>query len=290
MGNSSSMLAPYKTGTQRKRSHRSSLEAQGKLYSEPLMGYEIVNVPRDRFSSLLVDEMDQFKNRRVFTINPHSFCISKVDREFKDALHDAEFVIPDGTGIALASIVLGQTITKRITGTDIFMELSQKLNDKNQNSKFAFFGSTENTLGLIKDKFTKEFPNVKISTMISPPYRKITEEENEAFCNEINKSGADVLWVSLTAPKQEKWIHNNIHRLNVKIVVPIGAAFDFYAGTVKRSSLMWRRLGLEWLPRLILEPHRLWKRNFISTPTFLFILLKEKLKKMLFKKKKKHKS
>ena len=92
----------------------------------------------------------------------------------------------------------------------------------------------------------------------------------------VNKCKPDILFVGMTAPKQEKWVHTNNTFLDVKVITCIGAVFDFYAGTVKRSSPFWIKLGLEWLPRLLREPKRLWKRNFVSTPLFLWDLLKAK--------------
>lgn len=102
--------------------------------------------------------------------------------------------------------------------------------------------------------------------------------ELEAMIAAINQASPDILWVGMTAPKQEKWIHQNLHRLDVRFVAAIGAVFDFYTGRVKRSHPIFQRLGLEWLPRLVQEPRRLWRRMFVSAPIFLWHVVREKLK------------
>ncbi len=93
----------------------------------------------------------------------------------------------------------------------------------------------------------------------------------------VNSGRADVLWVGMSAPKQEKWVHRNRHRLNVKVIGAIGAVFDFYAGTQKRSPEWALRTGLEWLPRLLWEPRRLWRRTLISAPVFLWLVVRERM-------------
>ena len=103
------------------------------------------------------------------------------------------------------------------------------------------------------------------------PRRK---DEIDEMINRINNANADVLWVGLSAPKQEKWIYNNKNFLNVKFAAGVGAVFDFYAGNIKRSPKIFQLLWLEWLPRLIQQPIRLWRRNFVSTPKFILVIFK----------------
>ena len=142
-------------------------------------------------------------------------------------------------------------------------------------------GSSNNTLNKIKEKIKHEFPNIKIS-IYSPPYKdKFSEEENNNIIDAINKVKPDVLFIGMTAPKQEKWLHENHKKLDFKIATSIGAVFDFYSGIIKRPSKFWIDLHLEWLPRFLNEPKRLWKRNLVSTPLFLIDMLIFKLKNAL---------
>jgi N-acetylglucosaminyldiphosphoundecaprenol N-acetyl-beta-D-mannosaminyltransferase len=141
-----------------------------------------------------------------------------------------------------------------------------------------FLGATEETLDLIGAHMAMDYPNVKVAGMYSPPFKaRYSSAENEEMINAINTVAPDVLWVGMTAPKQEKWIYANRTRLCVKFAGAIGAVFDFYAGRVQRSHPLFQRLGLEWLPRLIQQPRRLWRRTFVSAPVFVLHVLQQRL-------------
>jgi len=218
----------------------------------------------------------------VNTINPHSYCVAKKDMVFKEALQQSDFLLPDGVGIVLAAKVLkGQKIEK-IAGYDVFLNLMQQLNEIG--GKCFFLGAAPETLELIKERAAKDFPNVKVHSY-SPPYKvEFTREESKQMWEEVNAVQPDVLFVGMTAPKQEKWVHKYKHQLDTNIICSIGAVFDFYAGTVKRPSQFWIKLGLEWLPRFLKEPKRLAERNLVSTPKFVFEVIKEKFKNQQDKK------
>lgn len=210
--------------------------------------------------------------RWLACLNPHSFVSAQDEPHFAEALHDADWLIPDGSGIVLAAKILGKRTRERITGSDIFWGLQETLNRSGGNSVF-FLGSTEETLSSIRTKTSQDFPHIKVAGTYSPPYKtEFDEADNRLMIEAINSSGADVLWVGMTAPKQEKWIYQNRDKLNVKFAGAIGAVFDFYSGRIKRSHAVFQKLGLEWLPRLLREPVRLWRRNFVSTPRFLLTL------------------
>jgi N-acetylglucosaminyldiphosphoundecaprenol N-acetyl-beta-D-mannosaminyltransferase len=134
-----------------------------------------------------------------------------------------------------------------------------------------FLGSTTETLEAIRARMASDFPSIRVVGVYSPPFRpEFTAEDNDRMIEAVNASGADVLWVGLTAPKQEKWIHRHRGRLAVNFAGPIGAAFDFYVGNIKRAGPFWQDLGLEWLPRLLQEPRRLWRRSLVSAPRFFY--------------------
>ena len=140
----------------------------------------------------------------------------------------------------------------------------------NSNNGTCFFlGASEHTLALIKSRASTEFPNVTIGSY-SPPYKpNFSIEDSAEMCSKVNALQPEVLFVGMTAPKQEKWMHENKDQLNAQILCSIGAVFDFYAGTVDRPSQFWINLGLEWLPRFLKEPKRLAQRNLVSTPKFI---------------------
>jgi N-acetylglucosaminyldiphosphoundecaprenol N-acetyl-beta-D-mannosaminyltransferase len=199
------------------------------------------------------------------------------DPAFQAALLDSDFLTADGIGVVYVSRLTGGKIGRRTTGMDVFVSLTQAMNDRGNMSCY-FLGSTEETLQKIRNRMAVEFPQVKVSGTYSPPFKPEFEpHDTDDMIERINVSRADVLWVGLTAPKQEKWIYSNRHRLDVAFAGPIGAAFDFYAGNIKRASPTLQKLGLEWLPRLVQEPRRLWKRSVISAPSFFVRSLRYRL-------------
>ena len=213
----------------------------------------------------------------VACANPHSLVIASKDPLFHKALRSADILLPDGSGIVLAARLLKQPIHGKIAGYDFFYSLTQGLNARG-GSRYFFLGSTEYVLVKIEERLKLEFPKINVCGTYSPPFKKdFDEKDTRAMIRAINESNPDVLWVGMTAPKQEKWIYANKERLNVKVIGAIGAVFDFYAGTKKRSSEIWIKLGLEWLPRFLREPRRLWERNLKSTPIFLYWVLREKI-------------
>jgi len=211
----------------------------------------------------------------INTINPHSYCEAKKDEVFSDALRNCDVLLPDGSGIVLAAKVLNGKRIKKIAGADLHQFLLKNANRKSQ--KVFYLGSEVSTLRLIQKRINNEFPNIEVESF-SPPYKeKFSDQETATMLSEIKKFQPDILFVGMTAPKQEKWVFMNQAKIKVHTIASIGAVFDFYAGTVKRSGPIWIKLGLEWLPRLVKDPKRLWRRNFISTPLFLLDLIKAKI-------------
>ena len=155
---------------------------------------------------------------------------------------------------------------------------------KIQNSKFRerpltvmFMGSSQKVLDLIVKRAAEVYPHLKIVTY-SPPYKpEFSEEDNKAIVEAISAADPDLLWIGMTAPKQEKWTYSHWDELNIHCHVgTIGAVFDFFAGTVERAPIWWQRHGLEWLYRLLKEPKRMWRRYIIGNTLFLWNMVKEK--------------
>ncbi|OPL16303.1 MAG: hypothetical protein AVO38_08100 [delta proteobacterium ML8_D] len=246
-----------------------------------LFGYRISN------RGLEIDLSSVFQainaRRKTFYMacaNPHSLIIASKDKIFQESLKKADILIPDGTGIIIAAKILGLPCTKKIAGIDFFLGLSRKAN-RGKKIRYFFLGSSEKVLELIKVRIKRDFPAIEVCGTYSPPFKsEFSQRDNLAMINAINNARPDVLWVGMTAPKQEKWIYKNKSKLQVPFIGAIGAVFDFYAGTKKRSSDFWINIGLEWLPRFLKEPRRLWERNLKSTPIFLGWIIKEKIKQI----------
>lgn len=212
--------------------------------------------------------------------NPHSLVVASQDSVFSKSLKEADLLLPDGTGIVIAARTLGLPIQERVAGFEFFQGLSISL-AKEGGARYFFLGSSDHVLKLITEKLNLEFPEIIICGTLSPPFKpEFSDEENAAMVTAINAARPDVLWVGMTAPKQEKWIYANRDKLEVPFIGAIGAVFDFYAGTKQRSSGFWQRIGMEWLLRFLREPRRLWERNMKSTPIFLFWIIRKKVKRV----------
>jgi N-acetylglucosaminyldiphosphoundecaprenol N-acetyl-beta-D-mannosaminyltransferase len=205
----------------------------------------------------------------INTINAHSFNVTKTDYEFDLALRKCDVLLPDGIGIVLASRLVSGHKLKKIAGYDLFECLMSELEQRR--GSCLFFGSTPITLAKIMERARGEYPNVKVKCYSPPFVDEFTSEENQRNLTEIGK--VDVLFVAMTAPKQEKWVYENVEVIDAKIVCSIGAVFDFYARTVPRPNRFFIDLGLEWLGRIISEPKRFGLRYAKAIPLFIFNIM-----------------
>lgn len=237
-----------------------------------------------RLKSLpIIRSMDELKalpegKLLINTINAHSYNTAQKDKLFAEALINGDALIPDGASIVKACkwIDAQSKPKERIAGWDLFSMEMERLNAKG--GKCFFMGSSEKVLELVKRRAEVDYSNITVETY-SPPYKpEFTTEENKAIIDSINQANPDLLWIGMTAPKQEKWAYEHWHELNIHCHTgTIGAVFDFFAGTVKRAPLWWQKHSLEWLYRLIKEPRRMWRRYIIGNALFLWnISTKEK--------------
>lgn len=212
----------------------------------------------------------------INTINAHSYNVALKDPLFQEALLKSGALIPDGASMILAFKFLRGEKIERTAGWDLFQYEMNRLNAKG--GVCFFLGSSEKTLALVRKKAKLVFPNIKVETY-SPPYKpEFTLEENQAMIKVVNEANPDLLWIGMTAPKQEKWAYAHFKDLDVHCHIgTIGAVFDFFAGTVERAPLWWQSHGLEWLYRLLKEPKRMWRRYIIGNTLFLGNILKEKI-------------
>lgn len=214
----------------------------------------------------------------INTINAFSYDNARKDLLFSEALQKGDVLIPDGISIVKACRFLNAKSQpkERIAGWDLFVYEMEKLN--RVGGKVMFLGSSDAVLNLIRHRVAEKYPKIEVDTY-SPPYKpEFSDEDNEAMISAINHSNPDLLWIGMTAPKQEKWAYTHLNRLDVHCHIgTIGAVFDFFAGTVKRAPERWQRAGLEWLYRLLSEPRRMWRRYFIGNAKFIYYIMVEKI-------------
>ena len=214
----------------------------------------------------------------INTINAFSYDNARKDVLFSEALQKGDVLIPDGISIVKACRFLNAKSQpkERIAGWDLFVYEMEKLN--RVGGKVMFLGSSDAVLNLIRQRVAEKYPKIEVDTY-SPPYKPVfSDEENEAMISAINHSNPDLLWIGMTAPKQEKWAYTHLDRLDVDCGMgTIGALFDFFGVTVKRAPGRWQRVGMEWLYRLLSEPRRMWRRYFIGNAKFIYYIMLEKI-------------
>lgn len=229
----------------------------------------------------IVEGMDELKalpegKLLINTINAHSYNTALKDELFAEALMKGDALIPDGASIVKACkwLKAKSRPKERIAGWDLFAYEMDRLNKRG--GKCMFMGSSEKVLTLVRERAATDYPNMEVVTY-SPPYKpEFAAEDNRAIIEAINAANPDLLWIGMTAPKQEKWTYSHWNELEIHCHVgTIGAVFDFFAGTAKRAPLWWQRHSLEWLYRLMMEPKRMWRRYIIGNALFLWNIMRE---------------
>ena len=218
----------------------------------------------------------------VNTINAHSYNTARKDKLFAEALTKGDVLIPDGVSIVKAcKWIKAKSLPKeRIAGWDLFSFEMSRLEERAKCETLCktvmFMGSSQRVLDLIVKRAAEVYPHLKVVTY-SPPYKpEFSDEDNKAIIDAINAANPDLLWIGMTAPKQEKWTYSHWDELDIHCHVgTIGAVFDFFAGTVERAPMWWQQHGLEWLYRLLKEPKRMWRRYIIGNALFLWNMMKE---------------
>jgi N-acetylglucosaminyldiphosphoundecaprenol N-acetyl-beta-D-mannosaminyltransferase len=224
------------------------------------LGY---NVFSDDLSLISIKDS---KSKDINTISPNSYGLATKDEEFNTALKTSDYLVLDGVGFALASIILKGKNMKRNQGPDVFYHFMKRLNE--QNGKVFFLGSTEDTLGKIKDRAAIDYPNITIETY-SPPFTpNFSEVENDVMLSKVNTFQPNILFVGMTCPKQEKWTSSNKTKVNANLICSVGAVFDWYAGNQPEISQIWWTLRLGWVKRIIDRPELI-KRNIPNAMIFL---------------------
>jgi N-acetylglucosaminyldiphosphoundecaprenol N-acetyl-beta-D-mannosaminyltransferase len=216
----------------------------------------------------------QRQSRYVTLCNVHSVVTAAQDVEFNKVLSQADLTLPDGAPVAWALRREGFAQQRRINGPDLtwrYLAVAEKIGQS-----VFFYGSTEDTLAKLLARIKKEFPKLRVAGAVSPPYRELSSEEDQAHVDLINKSGAHVLFVGLGCPKQEAWMAAHRGRIQA-VMLGVGAAFDYHAGTIRRAPVWVQKIGMEWFHRLLSEPRRLLRRYALTNSVFMYRIVKNML-------------
>lgn len=234
---------------------------------ENILGINVSNETYDTLKQQLFNRMDENKQSFIVAVNPEKIMKAEQEQGLRDLINSANYQIPDGVGVLLASRLQGGSISNRITGIDLMMELVQAAAE--QNKRVCLYGAKPGVAETAKKELQKQYPNLQVTGVIDG-YIK----DNNQIVDTINESQAEILFVAMGSPRQEEWIRENQSKLNVSVFQGVGGSFDVLAGNIKRAPGIFRRFGLEWLYRLIAEPWR-FKRQ-MALPRFLVKVIKSK--------------
>ncbi len=201
------------------------------------------------------------------------------DPQLMQIENSADLVTTDGMPLVWVLRRRGYRECERVYGPTLMLE-TLKMAEQDGYPSF-FYGCTEQILGKLLLNLKLRYPRLKVAGCYAPPFRPLTPEENQQVVDQIIRSGARLVWVGISSPKQEYWMHQNRPRLPGSVMLGVGAAFLFHSGTIKQAPEVMQRLGLEWLFRLCIEPKRLWRRYLFGNSYFLWRLMTDRWKRLL---------
>jgi N-acetylglucosaminyldiphosphoundecaprenol N-acetyl-beta-D-mannosaminyltransferase len=243
------------------------------------MNVEVVTLDN---SLAIVEKLALAKVGSYVCVSNVHMCIETFDDEyFKGVVNSADLVIPDGRPIFWAQKLLGHSSAEQVRGEDIMNALCKVAGSKNLNIGL-YGGSSDSLLDKVVNNLKQSYQDIQITYNYSPPFRLLTEEEDQVVINEINNAEVNVLFVGIGCPKQERWMAEHKNSVNC-VMLGVGAAYDFIAGSKQHAPGWMQKLGLEWLFRLCSEPARLWKRYLKQNPRFIYYFIKQLLAAKLSK-------
>lgn len=204
----------------------------------------------------------------------HGVMESLHDPEFREVLNSADLVVPDGMPLVWLGRLNGHELARRVYGPELMMAFCD---DVGRGCRHFFYGGKPGVAEKLASILINRFPGFCVAGIYAPPFRALTAEENEDVMRKIEEAAPDVLWIGLSTPKQERWMHEHRDRLRVPVLVGVGAAFDIHTGELRQAPRWMRENGLEWLFRLSVEPRRLWHRYIVYGSQFVFWVAVEQL-------------
>lgn len=248
----------------------------------PAAGIERTNVLGVGVSAidmaLALDTIDGWiatrEQHHVCVTGVHGVMESQHDETLRRIHNTAGMVTPDGMPLVWLSRLSGRSHVDRVYGPDLMLAVCERSVDRGY--RHYFYGGGEGVPELLAERLSQRFPGLQVAGTYSPPFRPLTAEEDEALVQRINTAGADIVWVGLSTPKQERWMYEHLGKLNAPVLVGVGAAFDFHAGLKKQAPRWMQRSGLEWSFRLLTEPRRLGRRYLVNNPAFVWRVLLQK--------------
>lgn len=242
-----------------------------------LMGVDYARLSLDEAVGTLVTWAEEGRTSRASTrfvavTGFHGLWVAENQPGFRTVLNEADLLCADSIAPVVLSRLIGEPLPERVPGPDLFASALEAGAERGLSS--FFLGDTPKTLEELRSWLHRRHPGHRVVGTLSPPFRPLTRSEEEEVVERVNASGADILWVALGTPKQERWIHRNLSSLEVPVAAAVGAAFRFVTGQARRAPNWLQSVGLEWAWRLALEPTRLWRRTLVGGAGFSFAALR----------------
>ncbi|MBM7571366.1 WecB/TagA/CpsF family glycosyltransferase [Aquibacillus albus] len=234
---------------------------------ETILGVDVSNETYDSITKQLFYNIEEKKQSFIVAVNPEKIMKASKDPQLRELINSADYQIPDGVGVLIASKLQGGSISNRITGIDLMNALIEEA--EKQGKRVFLYGGKPGVAEVAAKRLKETYPNLCLAGILDG-YQK----DNDKIIDTINDANADLLFVAMGSPRQEEWIRANREQLNVSVFQGVGGSFDVLAGNIKRAPGIFRKFGLEWLYRLIVEPWR-WKRQ-LALPRFLVQVITKK--------------
>jgi N-acetylglucosaminyldiphosphoundecaprenol N-acetyl-beta-D-mannosaminyltransferase len=246
----------------------------------PILGIPLALTNYDRTLDWIDDMVSVRRRGYVSAAAVHLVMVSQEDAATRNAVLGCSLAVPDGQPLVWAMRALGHDAS-RVYGPELMARYCER-SAKTGIRMYLYGGRNQGSLVQLALNLRQAYPGVKIVGGYSPPFRELTDEENDRVIDDINACGADVVWVGIGQPKQEKWMADVRNRLETPVLIGVGAAFDFHAGLVPQAPDWMQHMGLEWLFRLAHEPRRLWRRYLRYNPRFISGFARQYVRSRLF--------
>lgn len=240
-----------------------------------VLGQRLHATSYEHATELVLDWAKSRSSRYVCVTNVHVVMEGWDCTDFRKIINEADLITPDGVPLVWALRALGVPAATRVYGPDLTLCICQAA--AREGIKIGLYGGTDESLRDFVEVLYERFPGIEVACAIAPPFRALTTQEDAAYTQQIESSGASLLFVGIGCPKQERWMAAHRGQLSMPML-GVGAAFDFHSGRVRQSPAWMQRMGLEWLFRFTMEPKRLWRRYVIHNPRFIIYFMIQYLK------------
>lgn len=232
-----------------------------------VLGVRVDSLNLQTATAAIAAAIDRRERGYVCVTGVHGVMESQRSAECREIHNRASLVTPDGMPLVWLLRLAGNRDADRVYGPDLMLAVFE--NACRRGDRHFLYGAEESTLRRLRERLLRRFPEARIVGSYSPPFRPLTDDETADIAGRINASGADIVWVGLSTPKQERWMARFRPMLEPAMLIGVGAAFDFHAGLKRQAPRFMQRMGLEWLFRLVSEPRRLWRRYLRNNPQFI---------------------